>query len=94
MDHRPSEELLESIHSFPGTFRIKAIGSSDDDFAGRVVAAVLEEVVGPSEVDYSVRSTKGGRHDAVTLDVTVQTAEQVRAIYDRIKAVEGLTLLL
>ena len=39
MDNRPSLELLESIHAFPGTYQIKAIGSSDRDFAGRVVAA-------------------------------------------------------
>ena len=33
----------------------------------------------PSDLDHSVRSTPGGRHVAVTLDLTVQTAEQVRA---------------
>ena len=40
MDHRPSVELLESTHLFPGVYQIKAIGSAEDDFAGRVVAAV------------------------------------------------------
>lgn len=94
MDHRPSEELLESHHAFPGTFVIKAIGSVEDDFPGRVVAAALEELAGPSELDFSVRETKGGRHAAVTLDITVQTAEQVRAIYARIREVSGLTILL
>ena len=32
MDHRPSVELLESIHFFPGVYKIKAIGVTDDDF--------------------------------------------------------------
>lgn len=94
MDHIPSAELLESVHPFPGTYQIKAIGASDADFAGRVLSAVQEELASPSEVDCSTRSTRGGRHVALTLDITVQSAEQVRAIYARIREVEGLALLL
>ena len=93
MDHRPSIELLESTHPFPGTYQIKAIGSSARDFAGRVVRAAAEELASPQELDYSVRVTPGGRHMAVTLDITVQSAGQVRAIYARIQEVEGLTLV-
>lgn len=93
MDHRPSEELLESTHFFPGVYQIKAIGVAADDFEGRVVEAVVSEVATPSELDYSVRITPGGRHVALTLDITVQTAEQVRGIYARIREVRGLTLL-
>ncbi|HWE40616.1 MAG TPA: DUF493 domain-containing protein [Isosphaeraceae bacterium] len=92
-DHRPSVDLLESTHAFPGEYQIKAIGAADDDFAGRVVEAVVSELATPSELDYSIRSTQGGRHVALTLDITVQSAEQVRAIYARIHEVEGLKLL-
>lgn len=94
MDHRPSEELLESTHGFPGVYRFKAIGKADDDFPTRVFDAVVAEVVSASEVDYTVRETPGGRHVAVTLDVTVQSADQVRTIYARIRDLEGLLLLL
>ena len=94
MDGLPPEELLESVHSFPGSYQIKAIGEVDDDFPGRVLAAVLEEVSGPGEVDLSLRETKGGRHVAVTMAVTVQSSRQVLAIYARIREVRGLTLLL
>ncbi len=93
MDHRPSLDLLESSHAFPGVYQIKAIGSAEGDFADRVVAAVGEELAGPSEIDFAVRSTPGGRHVSVTLDISVQTAEQVRAIYARLKEIEGLTFL-
>jgi putative lipoic acid-binding regulatory protein len=92
-DHRPSLELLESVHVFPGTYQIKAIGVSENDFAARVVAAARAELAAPSEVDHSIRSTRQGRHVAVTLELTVQTPEQVRAIYARLHEVEGLTLL-
>lgn len=93
-DNRPSQELLESIHSFPGVYQIKAIGRVDQDFEARVIAAVTGEVVSASEFDYKVRATPGGRHVAVTFDVTVQSAEQVRSLYARIGEIDGLLLLL
>ena len=94
MDHRPSVELLESTHLFPGTYQIKAIGSNDADFAGRVVAAAISELSGPSEVEHTIRHTQGGRHIAVPLPLSVHSAEQVLAIYAALKQVEGLALLL
>jgi putative lipoic acid-binding regulatory protein len=92
-DHRPSVELLESIHLFPGVYRIKAIGRADHDFEQRVVAAVVSQLPAASDLDYSVRTTPGGRHIAVTLDISVQNAEQVRSIYAEVRELEGLTLL-
>jgi hypothetical protein len=94
MDHRPSVELLESIHSFPGVFQIKAIGVNENDFVARVLTAVQEEVATPSEIDHTLRETPDGKHVSLTLDVTVQSAEQVRAIWDKVHKVEGLKLLL
>lgn len=94
VDNRPSVELLEATHQFPGTYQIKAIGAAEGDFVGRVVAVVEEELACPSDLDHSVRQTPGGRHVALTLEITVQNAEQVRAVYARIQEVAGLTLLL
>jgi len=84
-DHRPSLELLESTHAFPGVYQIKAIGDASNAFERRVVEAVVAELASSAELDYSVRSTPGGRHVALTLVITVQNAEQVRTIYGRIQ---------
>ncbi len=92
-DHRPSEDLLVSNHMFPGVYQIKAIGSAEDDFAGRVVEAAASELASASEIDHMVRSTPNGRHVSLTLDITVQTPDQVRAIYARLREVKGITLL-
>jgi putative lipoic acid-binding regulatory protein len=94
MDHRPTVELLESTHLFPGVYKIKAIGRALDDFESRVIDAVCSHLPARSDLDYSVRTTPGGRHVAVTLDISVQSAEQVRAIYAEIRELDGLTLLL
>jgi putative lipoic acid-binding regulatory protein len=94
MDYRPSTDLLAGSHSFPGVYQFKAIGSADGDFPARVVEAVVAEVGSPESVDYSVRETAGGRHVALTLNVNVESPEQVRSIYARVRDLEGLLLLL
>lgn len=94
MDVPPPADLLESAHSFPGVYKIKAIGSNSDDFAARLVSAVRDELGQGADPDHSVRSTQGGRHVAVTLDVNVESAEQVRRLYARIHALDGLLYLL
>ena len=92
-DNRPSVDLLESTHPFPGSYTIKAIGRSAGDFEARIISAVHSRLAAESDLDYSVRAAPGGRHVAITLEITVQTAEQVRDIYAEIREVDGLTLL-
>jgi putative lipoic acid-binding regulatory protein len=91
---QPPLDLLEANHFFPGVYQIKAIGSADEGFEARVLEAVRGEVSAPSDVAVSVRSTPGGRHVALTLDITVQSADQVRQIYVRIREQKGLLFLL
>lgn len=93
MDTRPSLDLLESTHFFPGVYRIKAIGVTDENFEARVLEVVVLQLASPSELDYTSRTTPGGRHVAVTMDVTVQNAQQVREIYASLGELKGLTLL-
>lgn len=94
MDPRPSLDLLESAHVFPGVYQIKAIGRVDDGFEGRVLELVRAELASVDHLEHSVRSTPDGRHVSLTMDVTVQSAEQVRTLYAKLQLLEGLRLLL
>jgi uncharacterized protein len=94
MTHGPSVALLESTHDFPGAYLFKVIGRPEHGFVARVVAAVREELAGERDPPFTVRETAGGRHVAVTLEPTVQTPEQVLAVYARLQKMEGLVLLL
>jgi putative lipoic acid-binding regulatory protein len=94
MDQNVPPDLLEASHVFPGVYRIKAIGSAEDDFEGRVLGAVRLELASPDAVEFTVRQTAGGRHVALTLDVTVRDAEHVRSVYARIREQKGLLFLL
>jgi putative lipoic acid-binding regulatory protein len=90
----PSIELLEAHHTFPGQFMFKAIGRTENGFVARTVAAVRDELAEPVDPPYSVRETGSGHYVAVTLEVRVQTATQVVAVYQRMSRLAGLKLLL
>ena len=94
MDSGPPIELLESTHTFPGVFQIKVIGSAADDFEARVLEVARTELATVGHLEHSVRTTPDGKHLSLTLDLNVQSAEQVRAIYAKIRDLAGLKFLL
>ncbi|MBX3438152.1 MAG: DUF493 domain-containing protein [Planctomycetaceae bacterium] len=94
MDNLPDIALLESTHSFPGVYVFKVIGSADDNFVGRVVAAVRNELAESIEPSFSIRKTAGRRHVCVTIEPPVSDALQVLAIYRCLRGIEGLVMLL
>jgi uncharacterized protein len=89
----PATELLDATHRFPCKYMIKAIGVPDDDFLGRVVAAVRLGAQYEFDPPYSVKETRGGRHISVTLEPVVDSAEQVLEIYRCVKVTAGLVML-
>ena len=89
-----SIQLLEATHSFPCNIMVKVIGRSEDGFLGRVVAALrlcqqLEE-----DPSYRSRETPNGLHVAVTFEPYVETAEEVLVIYDHIRTVRGVVMVM
>jgi putative lipoic acid-binding regulatory protein len=93
MKRIPAIDLLEATHQFPGPYVFKVIGKEENGFVARAVAAVREELAQPIDPPFSVRESAGGRHVAVTLQATVQTAEQVLAVYQRVSKLAGLVVL-
>ena len=94
MENIPSIELLEATHTFPGPYTFKVIGHSADDFVGRVVGAVREELEHSNDPHYAVRQTSGGDRISITLSPYIDAADQVQAIYRRIGELAGLIMLL
>ena len=93
MDELPSIELLESGHVFPGPYMFKVIGRTENGFVGRAVAAVRDALDAEVDPPYTVRETAGGRHVSVTVEVEVQTAREVLAVYRRVNRLAGLVML-
>jgi putative lipoic acid-binding regulatory protein len=93
MKYLPAIELLESTHRFPGPYLFKVIGRSEQGFVARTVAAVRDAVAAEVDPPVRVREAAGGRHVAVTLEVPVERAEQVIAVYRRVQKLAGLVFL-
>ena len=93
MTQLPSIELLEAAHRFPGPYMFKVIGKADNGFAARTVAAVRQEMAAEVDPHFRLRATPGGRHVSVTLELTVESAEQVLAVYRRLLKLTGLVML-
>jgi uncharacterized protein len=98
MEELPAEELpaialLEKTHTFPGPYMFKVIGRSEGGFVARAIAAVREELASEGDPPFRTRQTPNGRHIAVTLQPTVQTAQQVLAVYRRLRSLAGLVML-
>ena len=89
----PAIQLLESTHQFPGSYMFKVIGRSERGFVARAVAGVRDALAEEADPPFKVRETAGGRHVAVTLTPTVQNAQQVLDVYQRIQKMAGLVMV-
>lgn len=89
-----SQELLDMVHSFPCEFLIKVIGAAENDFVGRVIAAVITAEVAETDVNYTSRETAGGRHTSVSITIIAQSSDHVLSIYSAIRTVDGVVMLM
>jgi putative lipoic acid-binding regulatory protein len=85
--------LLESTHQFPGPYIFKVFGRPENGFVARAVAAVRDALAEPIDPPFKVRQTPAGRYVSVTVTPTVQGAEQVLAVYRRVRGVAGLVMV-
>lgn len=94
MESLPNAELIDSIHTFPCNFTFKVIGKTEDEFSIRVVTAVREELGYANDPPHTLRETSHGRHVAVTVEPLVFSSDEVLSVYTRLRALEGLVMLL
>ena len=94
MDQEASLELLRLQHEFPGKFLFKAIGKNQDEFPERVVAAVRETLCHDFDSPFELKHTPHGRHVSVSVEPWVDSAEQVIAVYAKVRHLEGLVMMM
>ena len=87
-------ELLHETHSFPCPYLFKAIGKDEADFVGQVLAAVRCVVGEQMEPPFNLRRSNNKKHVSVSIEPTVEGPEQVVAIYENLKVIDGLVMLL
>lgn len=92
-DKLPSKELLEQRHSFPCRYTFKVIGQADDGLEARIKGCVQRELRTNAEPRSSVRKTKGGRHQSVTVEPNCPDADAVLRLYAELRKVQGVMFL-
>ncbi len=89
-----ARDLLNSTHRFPCQFLFKVIGVSRDELETEVLLAI-REVIGPDQVcEISVKVTPGGRHQAISSKPWVADADVVLEIYESLRQIEGIVMVL
>lgn len=92
-DEYETLRLLEETHSFPCPYLFKVIGLPENNFVGRVLAAVRSELDEDAEPPFSSRRSSKGRHVSVSIEPTVREGRQVMRIYRNLQGLDGVEML-
>jgi uncharacterized protein len=92
---RRAIELLEAHHVFPGTFSLSVIARSDENVEAAVLAAAAFGLDGPlAPGAHERRPSAQGKYVSHRLHVPVASADDVLALYARLRAVDGVISIL
>jgi putative lipoic acid-binding regulatory protein len=92
-DRDDTLRVLNEGHTFPGPYMFKVIGENSPEFVARVIHAAAI-IAGPSAApNVTVRESAGGKHQAVTLQIAVASAEAVLDIYAAFRSVDGVRMV-
>ena len=89
-----SIDLLNNTHEFPQPLMVKVIGKQQTDFVKQVAQLVESHLQLPEPPQVQTRETAGGRHVSVTLEPTFESAEQVLDLYEQLRALPDVVMLL
>jgi len=87
------EDRLELL-DFPCDFPIKAFGQGGENFDLTVVEIVRRHAPNLGEGAVSVRASRGGRYQAVTVTIRATDQAQLDAIYHDLSACESVLMAL
>ena len=78
---------------FPCAYPIKVLGDNSAGFTPAVLAA-FGRLLGEAAFESSVRPSSGGRFVAVTVTITATGPEQLAALHEELKLIDGVRLVL
>ena len=87
--------LLEATHQFPVDYSVSVITVTEEIVVAEVRAAVEVGLSGPLPDDaYETVLSGGGRYVSHRFRVRVASAEEVLALYERLRQIEGVPSIL
>jgi putative lipoic acid-binding regulatory protein len=82
--------LLESQHRFPGSYTFKIIYRNDDEMADRIREAVGGAMGIELPGELPIRASSGSKFQSMTLELEVQTAQDVLDVYEVLSELENI----
>jgi len=89
-DNTPPEPTLQ----FPCDMYIKSMGAANINLKLIVLEIAQTHFPHVEEIDITVKASKGGNYESITLEVTVQTRIQLDSIYADLQACEHIVMVL
>ena len=88
----PARELLEAGHTFPGSYCVKAFGPATEAFR----AGIREATQAVVQNGFQSRERMGSKGNSIciTLDLQVETVDEVISVYERLHDVPDLKMIL
>ena len=87
-------ERLEEVHTFPGPYTLKVIGSQSDGFVELVLATIQGELSLEEPPDHSLKRTPNGRHISITTEMHVENVHQVIGLYARLQSMDEMRFVM
>ena len=86
--------ILQETHCFPCEVMIKVIGRAEGDFVERVLSAVVYGDDLAERPTYRTRSTPNGKYVSLTLEPIFESEEEVLLLYERIRGIDGVVMVM
>lgn len=79
---------------FPCRYPIKIVGDAGADFQTKVTDTIRKHAPGFTDADVSMRASSKGRFSSVTVFITATGKEQLQAIFNDLKAINAVKMVL
>jgi uncharacterized protein len=80
-----AEELAGKGFEFPCSYPLKVVGKNTNEFYSVVSALIERHLPSENKVTYSSRKSSGDKYLAITATFTMESREQLEAIYSELK---------
>ncbi|MEL6345158.1 MAG: DUF493 domain-containing protein [Myxococcota bacterium] len=88
-----NDKHFEDLMDFPAEMTFRVVGDATALFRAASESAVFE-TLGRAASPVAVQPSKGGKYWVVRLTVTVDNADEIRALYQALNGVDGARMVM
>ncbi len=84
----------DSPLEFPCRWPVKAMVEAGEDSLRQVLGAIRRHAILPAEHDVSIRPSRHGRYESITITIEAQSRSHLEAIYTDLRALDVVKMTL